>query len=499
MTHDKYLKLIETLKHHANLYYNQDAPEISDYEYDRLLHEAIAYETENPLLARPDSHTQRIGGTVLDKFEPFKHPTKLPSLGNVFNKDELIAFTQRVEKGLDLQETQYTIEPKIDGLAVALYYENGKLKVGATRGDGSTGENVTNNLKAIKSVPQTLSEPITIEVRGEVYMRKSQFATLADQFANPRNAASGTMRQLDSSVVASRNLDILIYQGTAPGIESHSEMMAYLKKLGFPTNPDLHVCNTAIELHQRAQELEAKRQTYDWEIDGAVIKANRLDHQDILGMTIKAPRWATAYKFAAEEGTTRLLGISVQVGRTGVLTPVAELEPIKLTGVTISRATLHNIDEIARLDIQIGDDVTLLRSGDVIPKIIRRAKRHPDSRPFIMPTSCPVCDHPVMRAEGEVATKCVNIMCAARIKGQLSYYASRSAMDIEGLGESVVDQLVDDGLISRISDLYTLNKNQLLEVERFGEKSADNLLNALEESKAKPLSSFSRAWHYLCW
>lgn len=495
MNHDQYLKLIATLNHHANLYYNQDAPEISDYEYDQLLQQAIEFEDANPLLSDPNSPTQKIGGTVLEKFQPFTHPRKLPSLGNVFNKDELDAFGKRVEKALDLPDTPdapitYTIEPKIDGLAIALYYEKGALKVGATRGDGSTGENVTNNLKAIKSLPQTLSEPVTIEVRGEVYMRKSQFAKLADQFANPRNAAAGTMRQLDSSVVAKRNLDVLIYQGNATHIKSHSEMMDYLKSLGFPVNTDLSTCNSTNALYETAKELETNRDQYDWEIDGAVIKVDRLDYQDMLGMTIKAPRWATAYKFAAEEGSTRLLDITVQVGRTGVLTPVAHLDPIKLTGVTIARATLHNMDEITRLDIQIGDDVTLLRSGDVIPKIIRRAKRNPGSRAFEMPKKCPVCDHEVARVDGEVATKCINIMCPARVKGQLAYFASRNAMDIEGLGESVVDQLVDEGLVVRISDLYTLEKAALLELDRFGEKSAENLLTALEESKTKPLANF---------
>ncbi|MBT5856310.1 NAD-dependent DNA ligase LigA [bacterium] len=488
LTHEKYLELIKELNRHATLYYQKDAPEITDADYDRLYRQAQDYETSNPLLASSDSPTQRIGDKPLTAFESFNHPTPLPSLGNVFDQDELIAFHDRAVKGLETEQITYSIEPKMDGLAIAIHYENGQLKVAATRGDGKSGENVTANIKTIRALPHTLTKPITIEVRGEVFMRKSQFAKIADTFANPRNAAAGSIRQLDSRVAAQRNLDVFLYQGIYDGIETHAEMLIFLKELGLPVNPDVKTATSITEAYSQAIQFETDRENYDWEIDGAVIKVNRFDYQDRLGFTIKAPRWAAAYKFAAEEGITRLNDITVQVGRTGVITPVAELAPIKLAGVTINRATLHNMDEINRLDIQIGDTVILKRSGDVIPKIIGKATRADDSRPFQMPTHCPECQHPVTKEEGEVAHKCNNVLCAARIKGQLTHFASRKAMDIDGLGEAVIDQLVDEGLIHTYSDLFVLTRDQLLALDRFADKSADNLISALEAAKTNSLS-----------
>ena len=478
------------MNHFAHEYYTLDTPSISDAEYDQYYQKLTQFEEENPLLLDPSSPTQRIGDQPLASFKAFHHKQALPSLGNVFNEDEFIAFYERLIKGTEREEIELSIEAKIDGLAVSLLYEKGRFVKGGTRGDGKKGEDVTENLKTIKSLPLLLTEEVDIEVRGEVFIRNSQFQKIAHQFANPRNAAAGSMRQLDPRVTAERHLDIFIYQGIGTDQKTHSETITYLKKLGFPVIPEVQTSTNPKNIQDGANRLEQNRNSYDYDIDGAVIKVNDYAAQDQLGFTTKAPRWATAYKFAAEEAVTILEDISVQVGRTGVLTPVANLKPVKIAGATIQRATLHNLEEIERKDIQIGDEVVLQRSGDVIPKIIRSHRRFPESRPFKMPTHCPECNSPIQKIEGEVAHKCVNPMCPAQVKGKLKHYVSRTAMDIDGLGDAVIEQLVDEGLVSNISDLYRLKKESLIELERMGDKSSDNLLKAVENSKTRPLSIF---------
>ena len=487
LSHEDYSRRVNELNRHAQRYYRDNHSVISDSEYDQRYHQLVQFESNNPLLVHPNSPTQRIGEPPLDQFDPFTHRTVLPSLNNVFNQDDLIAFCDRVYKGLNTQDIAFCIEPKVDGLAVALHYQKGILVAGSTRGDGTVGELITANLKTIRSLPLSLPEPIDLEVRGEVYMSKSQFATLSDQFANPRNAAAGSMRQLDSRIAAQRRLDIMVYQGILPGYSCHSEIMARLNELGFPINPGLVVTPSVSELYSHAKVIESTRWDYQYDIDGAVIKVDPLDYQDQLGMTIKSPRWATAYKFAAEEGITRLDSISVQVGRTGVLTPVAKLTPLLLSGVTITHATLHNMDEILRLDIQVGDDVVVVRSGDVIPKVIRRAKRHPHSVQFIIPSYCPICETSVCHDANEVAYRCPNTQCPARIKGQIAHFASRKAMNIDGLGKEMVASLVDSGLVKKVPDLYTLSVNQLLPLDGVAQKSADSLIAAIQDSHTQSL------------
>tara|TARA_B100000586_G_scaffold37870_1_gene24303 strand:+ start:4818 stop:6788 length:1971 start_codon:yes stop_codon:yes gene_type:complete len=488
LSHQRYLRLVQELNQHAQHYYRDSTPIISDTEYDQKYRQLINYETDHPLLISPNSPTQRIGDQPLDHFVPFTHSSQLPSLSNVFNKAELNAFCTRVYNTLNTQDVDFCIEPKIDGLAVALHYKKGILVAGGTRGDGTMGEDITANLKTIRSLPLQLSEPIDLEVRGEVYMNKTQFARLSDQFANPRNAAAGSMRQLDPRIAAERRLDIMIYQGIDNHNKVHSDMMTQLKEWGFPTNPGLVVTHSISNLFNVALGIESDRWNYDYDIDGAVIKVNRLDYQDQLGMTIKSPRWATAYKFEMEEKITKLEKISIQVGRTGVLTPVAHVTPIQLSGVTVSHASLHNMDEISRLDIQIGDTVVLVRSGEVIPKIIRRASRQTQSVPFKIPSHCPICNTPIHRHEDEVAYRCPNDQCPARIKGTIQHFASRKAMNIEGLGKAVVATLVDKKLIHKVSDLYKLSVDQLLLLEGFAQKSANALIHALNDSKNKTLS-----------
>lgn len=486
----RYEELVMRLNQHAHLYYVKDAPEISDYEYDVLYKELLAFESLNPLLVDPTSPSQRIGDRPLESFQSFSHQRPLPSLGNVFSEDELLAFFERVEKGLSgEQDIEYSVEPKIDGLAISLHYEAGRFVVGATRGDGKTGENVTENLKTIRSLPLRLNQDIDIEVRGEVFMRKSRFREISDQFANPRNAAAGSLRQLDSRIAAERQLDVFIYQGIYDGMTSHSEMMDFLKGLGFPVLPGLEVSSDPGAIFGFSQALETGRDGFDWEVDGAVVKVNSFSYQESLGFTTKAPRWATAYKFAAEEAVTRVLDIQIQVGRTAVLTPVAYLEPVSVGGVRVSRATLHNMDEIERLGVAIGDEVLIVRSGDVIPKIQKVFRPGTPRELFTMPDRCPVCESDVIREEGEVAYKCSNSLCPAQIKGLLRHHVSRNAMDIEGMGGALIDQLVDAGLVRNVADIYQLDRDTLAGLERMGEKSADNLMVSLEKSKSRGFSN----------
>jgi DNA ligase (NAD+) len=485
-----YHQLVQTLNDHARAYYTLDNPVIPDTEYDRLYRQLCDFEEANPLLIDPSSPTQRIGDKLSEKFEPFVHSQPLPSLGNVFNETELLAFYNRVLKELNLENVEFTVEPKMDGLAVALHYKDGILVSAATRGNGKVGENVTHNIKTIRSLPLKLQQPVTIEVRGEVFMRKSVFETISDQFANPRNAAAGSLRQLDPNITAQRRLDIFLYQGLTPHLNSHSESLDYLRQLGLPVIPDVDHRNTFKGLMEACDTIHNNRHSYDWEIDGAVIKINTLLYQNHLGFTAKAPRWAVAYKFAAEQAVTTLNSITVQVGRTGILTPVAELEPVRVGGVMVQRATLHNIDEIRRKDLHINDTVLIQRAGEVIPEVVKCIEPAPNRIAFNMPTECPVCGSPVMQLPDEVAFRCGNLSCAAQVKGKIAHFVSRKAMDIEGIGESLIDQLVELGHVKNPADLYRLSQSQWASLERMAEKSANNIVAALEKSKTIPLGRF---------
>jgi len=491
ISYERYVYLVETLNGHATRYYTQDAPVISDFEYDQLYRELVQFEDAFPLLTRGDSPTQRVGDQVSRELTSFVHASRLPSLGNVFDEGELTAFCERIYKEMGHQDIEFTVEPKIDGLAVALHYKQGQLVVGATRGDGHTGENVTANLRTIASLPQVLTQAVDIEVRGEVYMRKSVFETMRTEYANPRNTAAGALRQLDPAVTADRRLDIWIYQGIYGGVSTHFEMMGFLKSLGFPVCGDIGVAKGVSSVTLACQAIADKRSSYDWEIDGAVIKVNAIGVQEELGFTAKAPRWAVAYKFETEKAITVLQDITVQVGRTGILTPVALLEPVKVSGVTVHRATLHNTQDIVRKGVRIGDRVLIQRAGDVIPEVIKSIETFAYSRDFVMPNTCPSCGTSVVHAVGEVALKCPNrVGCVAQLKGGILHFASRKAMDIEGLGDKLVDQLVDTGLVKSIADLYRLELERVSSLDRLAHKSAQNLLDAIERSKTMPLGRF---------
>ncbi|NQY74956.1 MAG: NAD-dependent DNA ligase LigA [Candidatus Margulisbacteria bacterium] len=490
-SYKKYQELITLLKHHSHLYYDRDQPEMSDSEYDHIYREAQEFEKQNPILVDSQSPTQKVGGKPSQTFKEFKHTKPLPSLSNAFSEEDITAFYDRCLKGLEKTNELFTIEPKIDGLAVSLHYKQGKLEAGATRGDGKIGENVTANLLTIQSLPKTLNEKIDIEVRGEVYIKHSEFKSLEGQFANPRNAAAGSLRQLDSRIAAQRPLDIWIYYGNKSDIHTHFDMLQYLHKLGFPVLIDHIVkAENPKDIIDACQNIENKKSSYDFGIDGAVVKVDNLEDQDQLGLTAKAPRWAVAYKFASETAITTLKDITVQVGRTGILTPVAELLPVKVSGVIVSRATLHNMEDLERKGVQIGDTVVIERAGEVIPRVIKTHTPHPQRKIFHMPSLCPACQTPIVHLPDEVAFRCPNLACPDQIKGQIRHFASRDAMDIEGLGYSIVDTLVDNGILKNSADLYSLNQPQLSPLERMGDKSIHNLLIAIEDSKKKPLSKF---------
>jgi len=486
MTHSDYLELVERMNIYAHQYYVEDSPHISDAEYDHLYRQLLTYEEENPLLISASSPTQRVGDKPLEAFETFQHQVPLISLGNVFNEAELKAFYDRIHK--ESTQATFTIEPKMDGLAVALHYENGKFKVGATRGDGTTGENVTSNLKTIKTLPLTLKTNVSLEVRGEVFMKHSAFKALEDTFANPRNAAAGSLRQLDPAIAASRQLDIVVYQWVNSPYATHLETLKALQLMGFNVVPDPVQATTFEEVYQACMNLLEKRDRYDWDIDGAVIKVNDFALQQELGFTSKVPRWAIAYKFPAEQAVTTLDDIVVQVGRTGVLTPVAVLKPVKVGGVVVQRATLHNAQEIERKGLHLGDEVLIQRAGDVIPEIVRVVKANANGNVFNMPTQCPVCLGPVQRQDEEVALRCVNFLCKAQLKGRLVHFVSREAVDIEGIGESLLEQWVDKGFVKNLPDIFKLTYEQLITLDRMGPILAQNCITAIQHAKARPFA-----------
>jgi DNA ligase (NAD+) len=488
-------KLREEINDHNHKYYVENNPIISDFDYDNLLKKLEKIESDFPELITPDSPTQRIGEKPIDHFETVNHITQMFSLANTYSDDELRDFDNRIKKKFD--NVSYVIEPKIDGIGVALVYENGYFKRGVTRGDGIKGDDITVNLKTIKSIPLKLLnfKMKLLEVRGEVFMLKSGFNKLNKEllekneslFANTRNAAAGSIRQLNPKIVSERPLDIFIYQISYSDrkIETHDEALNILKKIGFKTNPLSKKVNNIEEAINFCKELENIRDELDYNIDGSVLKVNSIDKQNILGSTTKNPRWAISYKFAAQQATTKLLEITIQVGRQGTLTPVAILDLVNIGGVNVSRATLHNFDEINRKDIQIGDTVIVERSGDVIPQVVKsiKEKREKINKKIKIPIKCPVCNTNVIKENNEVAIRCPNKMCPARLKWRIKHYASRDAMDIEHLGFSTINKLIDKKLIDNISDIYSLNLEDILSIEGFKEKSAHNLIDSIKQSK----------------
>ncbi len=490
--------LSKQLNEHIYHYYVEDAPIISDYDYDMMMRKLTALEEEFPELRSPVSPTQRVGGAVAEEFESFRHEVPLLSLQDAFSYDELMAFDERVKK--TCPDARYAVELKIDGLSVSLTYEKGVFVRGATRGDGRIGEDVTGNLKTVGSIPMILKEPVDIVVRGEVYMPRKSFERLNEQclkdgkktFANPRNAAAGSLRQLDSKITAERRLDVFIFniqqmEGKMP--ESHAESLDYLKKLGFKVSPYYQCFSDITEAFAEVERFNAIRDELGFDIDGAVLKVDRMADRALLGETEKVPRWAIAYKYPPEQKPTLLKGITIQVGRTGVLTPNAELEPVQLAGTTVSRATLHNQNYIRDLDIRVGDTVIVQKAGDIIPEVVRvvKEKRPAGSIPYEMPKFCPECGGSLVADESGIALRCSNSECPAKIQRQFEHFASKSALDIDGLGPAIIEQLLENGLIERLDDLYRLNKKELSVLEGFGEKSAENLLTALETSKSAPL------------
>ena len=496
--------LCRSLERHNHLYYIEAQPEISDREYDALLEELEILEKAHPEWADSASPTQRVGGTPLSHFETLPHARPMLSLSNTYSKEELLEFDQRTRKLLSNEPLAYILEPKIDGVAISLRYENGILVHALTRGDGTAGDDVTANVRTIRSIPlrlQTEHPPEVLEVRGEIYFDKTGFEKLnlqrqeagIEPFANPRNACAGSLKLLDATEVALRPLDALFYgTGACEGIEfnTHEELLDSLKAFGLRTTPVRWKESEPAALVQALDTLEAQQHDFPFEIDGAVIKVNDRSRYDALGATAKSPRWAVAFKYEPEQAETTLLDITVQVGRTGVLTPVAELEPVQLAGTSVKRATLHNEDEIRRKDIRIGDRVIIEKAGEIIPVVISvvGAKRAADSHAYELPQTCPECDSRVQRIEGEVALRCINLHCPAQVKSWLEHYAARGAMDITGLGESMVEQLVAHNLVNTPADLYQLNATDLVNLERTGERSISNLLEGIEKSKSRPFA-----------
>lgn len=499
--HKKIESLREQLLAHNYRYYVLDDPIITDQEYDHLMRELVELEEKHPELITPDSPTQRVGHTPSSGFETVNHRQPLLSLGNAFSEEELMAFYDRVVRHAN-QPVSFVCELKMDGLSVSLEYENGVFVRGATRGDGTVGEDITANLRTIRSLPLRLNEPATINVRGEVFINRHDFARFNEErklagesvFANPRNAAAGSLRQLDPKLTAQRPLDILLFgvgSDLDEEIQTQSQALALLRRLGLRTNPHFRVCQEFSEVVEFVRKWEAERSSLPYEIDGVVVKVNELAIQRDMGSTARSPRWAIAYKFPAEQVITKVQNITVQVGRTGAITPLAELEPVLVAGSTVSRATLHNEDIVTQRDIRVGDYVVLQKAGDVIPEIVRSLPERRDGSevPFQMPTHCPACDSQVVRAPGEAATRCVNSSCPAQRVERLIHFASKGALDIEGLGPAIIMQLVEANLVESPVDFYKLKKENLLGLERFAEKSADNLLAAIAASREQ---SFAR-------
>ena len=485
-------ELVSLLNRYAHEYYTKDAPSVSDSEYDQLYRELVSLEEQYPNEILPESPTHRVGGKVLDGFEKYQHQYPLYSLQDAFSRAELVAFDERVRK--EFPDASYLCELKIDGLSISLAYENGILVAGATRGDGSIGENITENLKRVKDIPLTLPEPLTITVRGECYMPKASFDAVNQlrqengeaEFANPRNAAAGTLRQLDTSVVAKRNLATFLYQEASPASEATQEdVLQKLSQLGFSVNEKRVLASTIDQVWDFIEKVGQERDKLPYEIDGIVIKVNHLAAQEELGFTVKAPKWAIAYKFPAEEKEAQLLSVDWTVGRTGVVTPTANLTPVQLAGTTVSRATLHNVDYIREKDIRKDDTVIVYKAGDIIPAVLRvvESKRVSDEH-LDVPSQCPSCQSDLLHFEDEVALRCINPLCPAQIMEGLAHFASRDAMNISGLGPAVVEKLFAKDLVRDVAGIYRLSIEDLLQLENFKEKSANKLYNAIQASKS---------------
>jgi len=500
-------KLQDDIRYHEHRYYVLNDPEISDFEFDKLMRRLQDLEREHPELVTSDSPTQRVGGQPAAEFPKVRHSVQMLSLDNTYSVEELKDFDRRVRELSGRAQVDYVGELKLDGLSMALTYDDGSLTRGVTRGDGMEGEDVTGNVRTIRSVPlridpkmlTAIGRPKRFEVRGEVIMTRRAFEHVNAQreavgepkFANPRNSAAGSMRQLDPRIVAERKLDMYLYQLLVDGgaaLPEQWKALDALAKLGFKVNPHRRLCRSFEELLEYIQEWETKRDSLEYEIDGIVVKVNDARLWAELGTTAKSPRWAVAYKYPARQATTQVVNIRAQVGRTGTLTPVADLKPVDVGGVTVSHATLHNMDEIERLGVKIGDTVLIRRAGEVIPQVVKVMKQAPDGREFRMPKRCPVCGGDVYRSEGEVAYRCVNTACPAKLKETLLYFAGRRAMNIDGLGDKLVDQLVDKGFVHDVADLYSLTHEQLANLERMADKSASNLLEEIENSKKVELA-----------
>ncbi|AKI49752.1 DNA ligase [Listeria monocytogenes] len=495
----RYEELINILDQYSYDYYVIDNPTVEDAEYDQKMQELLKIEEAHPEWVTPESPSKRVGGEVLEGFKKVAHDTPMLSLANAFNHEDLADFDRRIRDKVG-DDIAYMCELKIDGLAVSLQYENGKYKQGATRGDGTIGEDITANLRTIRSIPMKLQKDYSIEVRGEAFMPKRSFQKLNEireeegqmLFANPRNAAAGSLRQLDTKIAASRNLDIFLYAVAdfgEMGVETHSAGLDMLETLGLKVNKERRLCSSLEEVYAYIDEWTEKRADLAYDIDGIVLKLNNLEQQRQMGTTVKSPRWSIAYKFPAEEIPTKLLDIELNVGRTGVITPTAVLEPVRVAGTTVSRASLHNEDLITEKDIRIGDTVLIKKAGDIIPEVIKSIteERSGNEEPFHMPKKCPTCDSELVRLEEEVALRCINPKCPAQIKEGLIHFVSRNAMNIDGLGEKVIIQLFSQHLIKDVADLFFLSKEKLLELERMGEKSVTNLLASIEASKQNSL------------
>lgn len=496
---DRIAQLVEQLNEHNYRYAVLNDPVISDRDYDALMRELSDLEAQHPDLIQPDSPTQRVTSDLTREFPTVQHQVPMLSLDNTYSEDELRDFEDRIRRELPDEELQYVAELKIDGVALSLIYENGLLTRGVTRGNGTQGEDITPNAKTIRSIPIRLSNPVPYcEIRGEVYLDHNTFDAINVQrekneenpFANPRNATSGSLKLQDAQQVAERRLSFFAYSFRSPAIQlpTHGENLSYLERLGLPVNTNHALCNNIDDILTQARDWQEKRPDLPYDIDGIVIKVNDILQQNKLGATSKSPRWAISYKYSAEQAETVLEDITLQVGRTGVITPVANLKLVQLAGTTVSRATLHNAEELERKDIREGDTVILEKGGDVIPKVVRvvTAKRAKDAVKFKFPENCPVCNSPLIKDESEVAIRCDNSQCPAQLKGNIRHFASRTAMDIEGLGTALVEQLVDRGLVRDVGDLYNLELEQLASLERMAEKSAQNVLDALEKSKQQP-------------
>ncbi|MCX7917937.1 MAG: NAD-dependent DNA ligase LigA [bacterium] len=493
-------ELVKLINYYNYMYYVENNPVISDYEYDQLYKELLELEEKFPQYKLPDSPTQKVGGKPLEEFKTVEHKIPMLSMDNTYSDEELIEFDAKIKRMVDVRDVDYVVELKYDGVAVSLHYKNGEFFLGVTRGDGFRGDDITENLRTIKTLPLKIKYKEPIEVRGEVYMRKDDFEKLNKErkekgevlFANPRNATAGSLKLLDPKLVAQRNLQIFIYQGFLNnGPKTHWEVLEFLKNIGFPVSPYRKHCKNIKEVIEYCNEWQDKRFSLPYNIDGMVIKVNSLDLQKNLGTTTKSPRWAVAYKFPAEQVSTIVKDVIVQVGRTGTLTPVAILEPVLVSGTTVSRATLHNFDEIKRLGVKIGDRVFVEKSGEIIPKVVKVIPevRKGNEKDIQIPTECPVCGSKVVKDREEVAIRCPNIRCPAQVKERIIHFASRDAMDIEGLGEKWVNIFVDNKLLSDYGDIYYLKYEDLIKLERMGDKSVRNLLEAIEKSKTRPFAN----------